>query len=71
MSDPITIRTPDGQLDEIVATGCDFHLEQMDDGHWWLSVRKDGWEVHCNLMTKRRAKIGGTACVVDWPEGKE
>lgn len=54
-------RNDDGTLDEVVATGCDFHLEQMDRGHWWMVVRKDGHEVHINLATARGAEIKAQA----------
>ena len=47
----------DGTLDEIVAFGAYVHLEQMDDGHWWLAVESDGHLVHINLATKRGAPI--------------
>ncbi len=35
----------DGTLDEIVAQGCDFHLEQMGACAWWLSVEVAGRRV--------------------------
>lgn len=31
----------DGSLDEIVAEGVDIHLEQMNDGCWWLGIYKN------------------------------
>jgi hypothetical protein len=37
-------RNEDGSLDEIVGTGT-FHLEQMDDNHWWMQFN-DGVMVH-------------------------
>mgnify|MGYP001328662734 CR=1 FL=1 len=27
----------DGTLDEVVGTGM-FHLEKMDEGHWWMAL---------------------------------
>jgi len=33
----------DGTLDELLATGVEsVHLEQMDNGLWWLAIHKDG-----------------------------
>jgi hypothetical protein len=36
------LRNPDCSLDEILAAGCDVHLEQMDEGTWWLAIERDG-----------------------------
>ena len=47
----------DGTLDEIVANGAYVHLEQMDDGCWWMAVESGGHLIHVNLFTKRGAKI--------------
>lgn len=49
----VTVREVKGELDEVVGEKEDFHLEQMDDGAWWLKVGN----VHVNLYTKRGAKI--------------
>lgn len=54
-------RNDDGTLDEVVATGCDFHLEQMDQGHWWMVISKGGRVVHINLATARGAEIKAQA----------
>ena len=44
----IEVRCYDGSLDEVVMDG--FHLEQMSDGCWWMSVTdKDGHCVHIIL----------------------
>jgi hypothetical protein len=52
----------DGTLDEVVARGCDFHLEQMDDTCWWMGITMpDGETVHVNLFTARKARILGRA----------
>ena len=53
-----------GTLDEIVASDCNFHLEQMDNNHWWIGINyigEDGEEhmAHINLSTSR-AKIKAT-----------
>lgn len=32
----------DGSLDEVWATGVDVHVEQMDDGHWYIGIYKPG-----------------------------
>lgn len=29
---------PDQTIDEIVINNCDFHLEQMDNGSWWIGI---------------------------------
>ena len=34
-------RNKDGSLDEIVAQGCDIHLEQMSNSHWWMGITLD------------------------------
>jgi hypothetical protein len=32
-----------------------FHLEQMDDGHWWIGFdTEDGRLIHINLHAKKR-----------------
>ena len=52
----------DGALDEVVmrvGDRCLFHLEQMDDNHWWMGVGDpDGQYVHVHLSTFR-APISG------------
>lgn len=58
MSAPETTTVPeircdeDGSLDEVVATGCDFHLEQMGGNMWWMSVSSGGSTIHVTLSTK-------------------
>ena len=37
----------DGSLDEVVGVG-EFHLEQMDDGHWWMQLG----DVHVHLTAR-------------------
>lgn len=52
----IEIRCNDaGELDEIVASKVDVHLEYMDDGHVWLRIG----DLMVNLFTKRNAKVHG------------
>lgn len=41
-------------LDEVFAQNCQFHLEQMDSGHWWMAVECGGKRVHINLHSKRK-----------------
>lgn len=50
-------------LDEVVVRDAMFfHLEQMDDGHWWMEIlRSNGHTVVVNLSTKRNARIRGIA----------
>lgn len=59
MSDNIVIRrNDDGSLDEIVAENVMVHLEQMDDGYWWLGIKTAAGEtLHVDLQTRRRAHI--------------
>lgn len=30
-----------GDIDEIVLTGVDIHIEQMDDRCWWIGIYRD------------------------------
>lgn len=46
------------ELDEIVASNASIHLEQMDDNHWWMSIRTGSEEIHVNLCTKRAPITG-------------
>ncbi|MEO0720836.1 MAG: hypothetical protein AAFY43_01670 [Pseudomonadota bacterium] len=41
-------------LDEVVAHDVAFfHLEQMDGGHWWISLTMaDGTTTHIDIMSK-------------------
>jgi hypothetical protein len=44
-------RLEDGRpaLDEIVATGADVHLEQMDHDRWWMGIEAGGRYFHLNF----------------------
>lgn len=53
-------RNEDGTLDEVVADHASFHLEQMDDGVWWMSIMAGGKNTHVTLYTKRNAPILAT-----------
>lgn len=45
-----------GNLDEIIGKG-NFHLEQMDDGHWWMRFENDsGQSVDVNLTARGKIK---------------
>ena len=46
-------RNEDGTLDEVVASNCWFHLEQMDDDHWWMRVETSDGAVTVNLGSKK------------------
>lgn len=46
----------DGQLDEVFAEPCQFHLEQMDTGHWWIGINAPDKFYHINLHSKGRIK---------------
>ena len=43
---------PDKSLDEVVASGCSFHLEQMDRDYWWMAVECGGKRVHVYLKAR-------------------
>jgi hypothetical protein len=61
----------DGSVDEVVASNCDIHIEQMDDGHWWIGISagpKRMWAsiskcynridtMHVNLSSKSKVAI--------------
>lgn len=54
-------RLPDGSIDEILAINVNVHLEQMDDGFWWMGItHSDGTVDHICLTTKRNAKVTAT-----------
>jgi hypothetical protein len=48
----------DGTIDEIVAKGCDIHIEQMSDDGWFMGVEgKDGsyWQFWLGSKNRRSA----------------
>ena len=45
----------DGTLDEVVGIGA-FHLEQMSDGHWWMSIANSAGQVTVSLTTRGTIK---------------
>lgn len=52
------VNSVDGEVDEIFAEGVNIHIEQMDDGVWWIGIgHPDGTVDHLNLYTARGAKI--------------
>lgn len=55
------------QLDEVVADDVSqFHLEQLDNGHWWIGIdHTDGTTTHINLFTKRRTTQVSGRCEFD------
>jgi hypothetical protein len=42
----------DKTLDEVVASGATFHLEQMDRDHWWMEVGVGGKAISVWLKSK-------------------
>lgn len=52
------IRYIDGQVDDVVITGDLFHLEQMDDNAWWVTIYR-GDRQACFLLQwdKKRKRI--------------
>lgn len=61
VASPLELRhNEDGTLDEMVmrvSRDVWFHLEQMDDGCWFLNVTDGKTEAHGFLHTKRGAAI--------------
>jgi hypothetical protein len=55
----IEVRKINGAVDEIVCDRCSFHLEQMDNGHWWIGIDTPGGQsLHINLSTRMRVLSG-------------
>ena len=52
----------DGTLDEVVAHGAYFHLEQMGAGHWWMVVTVGDRAVHINLSSSRKIMASYEVC---------
>ena len=50
-------RNTDGILDEIVLHNVDLHLEQMDDGYWWMGIYGRDNEKTLLLGFKSKKKI--------------
>jgi hypothetical protein len=47
------IRYQEDGLDEVIARGCTFHLERMDDGHFWAGIDlPDGTHIRLTLITR-------------------
>lgn len=41
----------DGTVDEVVAKNVGLHVEQMDNGHWWMSIDgKQGRRMALNFI---------------------
>ena len=64
-AEPVIRPREDGTLDEVVVSHpAVVHLEQMDEGSWWLGIDLvDGRRVTVNLSTKRNARVYGMADV--------
>lgn len=58
----------DRTIDEIVAENVEmFHLEQMDDGCWWIGLNSRGGQMmRIHLFNKRKAAI---ACNAESEDG--
>jgi hypothetical protein len=56
-------RNNDTTLDEVCAQHPEFvHLEQMDDGHWWLRIDEPGGRaVVVNFWTEGNTRIHARA----------
>jgi len=48
---------PDYGLDEVVGRGVNFHIERMDDGHFWFSVSDGEREVCFWLYSKTKITV--------------
>lgn len=48
-----------GEIDEVIAHDVQHvHVEQMDDGHWWMGLTfADGRMLHVDFATRRKAEI--------------
>ena len=51
---PVVRLNEDGSLDEVVGIGS-FHLEQMDNNHWWLRLESATGSV--SIWLKARGTI--------------
>jgi hypothetical protein len=60
-------RNPDGSLDEIVANDCMVHLEQMDEGHWWMGIYKNNYRQVVNFSAVRADLNVAHSEMDDWP----
>lgn len=47
-------------LDEIVAIGCDFHIERMSERGFWFSVRAGEKELSVWISSNRKGFITAT-----------
>jgi hypothetical protein len=56
---PVEIRkNPDGSIDEIVAKGCDLHIEQMDRYTWYIGFTEaDGSYRQFSVRAKTRVDV--------------
>jgi hypothetical protein len=59
MKSAVEIRpNDDGSIDEIVATGCNLHIEQMSDDAWYMGITaRDGsyWQFWFGSKNRRSA----------------
>lgn len=63
----------DGTIDEIVAKGVDFHLEQLSDTAWWMGLSlPDGRCLHVNLYSARSIRCNASDAGTGWKiDGRE
>lgn len=43
-------RNDDGSVDEIVAKGCDVHIEQMDHDHFWMQIGNEVFGLYASML---------------------
>lgn len=62
MTDRLSLNPPDmrkthGDLDELVVTGCDVHLEQMSEHGFCLILTRGHEELRVNLFAPGRGRV--------------
>ena len=50
-------RNEDGSPDEIVVHNVNVHIEQMDDGHWWMGIYKDDRVMLLDFYSKKKIRL--------------
>ena len=59
------IRTRDGKEDDIVISGVDIHLEDMDGKNWWLGVYKGNKRTTFRISSKSEITVKTEANELD------
>ena len=61
-------RREDGTLDEVVARNCDIHIEQMNEGTFWMGIYKDNYRQVVNFGAIDKGVIEAQSEMDDWPD---